>query len=177
MKIIFFRYIIKPLIRLIPLLKLNSLKRFVYNNLGYEISPNVVISSSSELLGNIHIIIKGNTFIGHRTIIMGGGNGDISIGSDCDISSNVTIVSGTHEIDMINVRSAGKGIGKKIIIENGVWIGCGAIILGGVKIGFKSIIGAGAVVTRDIPPYSIAVGSPAKIIKTWNNEKKCWDKK
>jgi len=174
-KVVFFRYIVKPFIRLIPLLKGNYIKRFVYNNLGYDIYPSVVISSNAELLGNIRIIIKNNTFIGHRAVITGGGNGDITIGSNCDISSYVRIVSGTHEIDMFNIRTAGRGIGKTIIIEDGVWIGCGAIILGGVRIGFKSIIGAGAVVTKDIPPYSIATGSPAKVIKRWDALTNNWD--
>jgi len=171
----FIRYFIKPFILLIPLLKGNAVKRFIYNNLGYQISPNVIISSNADLLGNIKISIRDNTFIGHRTLIMGGGDGDIEIGTNCDISSCVKIISGTHEIDMLNIRSAGTGIGKKIIIEDGVWIGCNAVIIGGVRIGFKSIIGAGAVVTRDIPPYSIAVGSPAKVIKSWNVEKNNWN--
>ena len=52
-----------------------------------------------------------------------------------------------------------------IVIGDYVWIGGGAIILPGVTIGEGSIIGAGSVVSRDIPPYSVAIGSPAKVIK------------
>ena len=53
-----------------------------------------------------------------------------------------------------------------IVIEDYVWIGGRANIMAGVTIGKGSVIGAGAVVTRDIPPYSVAVGVPAKVIKT-----------
>ena len=54
---------------------------------------------------------------------------------------------------------------KKTIVENDVWIGYGAIVLDGIKISNGAIIGAGSIVTKDIPPYAIAVGIPAKIIK------------
>jgi acetyltransferase-like isoleucine patch superfamily enzyme len=52
-----------------------------------------------------------------------------------------------------------------IIIEDGVWIGANSIILSGVKIGAGAVIGAGSIVTKDIPPYSIAAGNPAKVVK------------
>lgn len=59
-----------------------------------------------------------------------------------------------------------------IHISDGAHIGIGAIIMPGVSIGKGAVIGAGAVVTRDIPPYAVAVGSPAKIIKTFEKEDK-----
>ena len=63
-----------------------------------------------------------------------------------------------------------------IKIEKNVWIGELCCILQGVTIGEGSIIGAMSVVTKDIPPYTIAVGSPAKLIKRYNFENKKWDK-
>jgi acetyltransferase-like isoleucine patch superfamily enzyme len=62
-------------------------------------------------------------------------------------------------------------------IEKGCWIGEKVIILPGVNIGERSIIGAGSVVTKSIPAYSIAVGNPARVIKTWNKDSKQWVKK
>jgi acetyltransferase-like isoleucine patch superfamily enzyme len=62
-----------------------------------------------------------------------------------------------------------------VIIENNVWIGQSVSILKGVKIGFGSIIGANSVVTKEIPPYSIAVGIPAKVVKTYNLETMKWE--
>jgi acetyltransferase-like isoleucine patch superfamily enzyme len=69
---------------------------------------------------------------------------------------------------MLNVRSAGNNIGLDITIKDGVWVGFGTLILPGVTIGEKAIIGAGSVVTKDIPAYTIAVGIPCKPIKKWN---------
>lgn len=63
---------------------------------------------------------------------------------------------------------------KPVKIGDNVWIGEGVIVLPGVSIGFGSIIGAHAVVTRDIPEKCIAVGSPAKVIKHYDDEKKQW---
>jgi chloramphenicol O-acetyltransferase type B len=59
----------------------------------------------------------------------------------------------------------GKGVNSKVIIEDDVWIGYGAIIMSGVKIRRGSIIAAGSVVTKDVEPYSIVGGNPAKLIK------------
>lgn len=58
---------------------------------------------------------------------------------------------------------------KKVIIKDGAHIGIGAIIMPGVTIGEGAVIGAGSVVTKDVPPYSVAVGSPSKVIKTFNS--------
>lgn len=160
------KVILLKFISLLPSLRCNNVKRIIYNFLGYNISEEVIISSSFKIMGNIKVEIGSHTFMGHETTIIGG-DSEVIIGSYCDISSMVKIVSGTHELDMIGNRTAGKGIGKDIIIEDGVWIGFGALILPGVRIGKKAVIGAGSVVTRDIPSYSIAVGNPCKVIKSF----------
>lgn len=64
-----------------------------------------------------------------------------------------------------NLRESDLGQ-KEVIIEDDVWIGLNSIILPGVRIGKSSIIGAGSIVTKDIPPFSIAIGNPAKVIKS-----------
>lgn len=84
---------------------------------------------------------------------------------------NVTIYTGDHPTNVIgkhiceitdnDKKSLGGGYDKDVIIESGCWIGTRAIILKGVTVGKGSVIGAGAVVTKDIPPYSIYVGVPA----------------
>jgi acetyltransferase-like isoleucine patch superfamily enzyme len=63
-----------------------------------------------------------------------------------------------------------------VIIEDEVWIGNGACILPNVTIGKHSIIGSNAVVTKDIPPYCVAAGVPAKIIKQYNPQTEKWEK-
>ena len=81
---------------------------------------------------------------------------------------NVTIYTGDHPTDRIGKHicditdvEKGDGYDKDVVIESGCWIGTRAIILKGVTIGKGSIIGAGAVVTKDVPPYSVYVGVPA----------------
>ena len=93
--------------------------------------------------------------------------GEISIGDDVSIAHNVSILSFEHDFsDKSKPIKDAQCIGKKITIEDNVWIGAGAKILGGTTIGKGSVIGAGAVVTKNIPPGSVAVGVPAKVIKT-----------
>lgn len=64
---------------------------------------------------------------------------------------------------------------KDVTIGAGVWLGQRVCILPGVTVGAHSIVGANSVVTHDIPPYCIAVGAPARVIKKWNSDRKCWD--
>lgn len=93
--------------------------------------------------------------------------GEIHIGDDTMIASNVLITTENHGIDSAAVpyRLQKIVIGDVWIGKN-CWIGEKSIILPGVKIGDNSIIGAGSVVTRSIPKNSLAVGSPARVIKT-----------
>lgn len=96
------------------------------------------------------------------------GNGGVNIGEDVHIASHTVIVASEHIYEKLgrpdfSVEMRGQGIR----IENSVWIGAQAVILDGVTIGTGSVIGAGAVVTKDIPPYAIAVGVPARVIKKW----------
>lgn len=160
--------IIHPLIRIIlsilPLIRLPKVNVFLNRILGYQLDNSVRIYSSVQIRGNIKVKIGANTFIGHETFITGG-LANVIIGENCDISDRVGIVCGTHEIDPTGVRSAGKGIGKDIIIGNGVWIGYGSIILPGVTIGDKAIIAAGSVVNKDVAPRTIVGGNPMKIIR------------
>jgi maltose O-acetyltransferase len=84
------------------------------------------------------------------------------------IGSGVHIMAGTHEVDetsdvpiIMQTR-----ISKGIVIQDNVWIGTGARILDGVRIGENTIVGAGSVVSRDVPANSMVLGNPARVIKT-----------
>lgn len=101
--------------------------------------------------------------------------GDISIGDNVLIASNVFIVDFNHGINPMTDSYLDNPLDvSRVKIENGVWIGNSVIILPGVTIGRKSIIGAGSVVTKSIPEYSIAVGNPAKVIKQYDIKKQEW---
>ncbi len=91
-------------------------------------------------------------------------SGKITIGNNVFIAPNVCIVTEEHAMD-VEQRLQGLEYTHPVTIEDNVWICTGAIILPGVTIGANSVIGAGSVVTKDIPPKSLAVGNPCKVIR------------
>jgi acetyltransferase-like isoleucine patch superfamily enzyme len=97
------------------------------------------------------------------------GNGNVSIGSKTRIATQTVIVSQNHIFTNLSIPIMEQGLSTKgIKIGSDVWIGAGVKVLDGVNIGNGSVIGAGAVVTSEIPPYSIAVGVPAKVVSKRN---------
>jgi len=137
------------------------------SNINYHVniySPMKILTSSKKAI----IIIGENTRI-HGSCIHA--REKISIGQNCLIAANCQIFdSSGHNLNFDNVenRINTRGSTKPIIIEDCVWIGTGSIILPGVKIGYGSVIAAGCVVNKNIPPMSIAGGNPVQIIKTYN---------
>lgn len=94
------------------------------------------------------------------------GHGGLEIGSMVRIAAHVVIIPASHEIERIDLPIMQQGIiSKKTIIKDNVWIGSGAKILGGVTINKGAVVGANAVVTRDVPENAIVAGVPAKIIR------------
>lgn len=89
---------------------------------------------------------------------------DIRIGANCQLGPNIQLLTPIHPLEP-GPRREGWEAAQPITIGDNVWIGGGAIIMPGVTIGEDSVIGAGSVVTRDIPVRSLAVGSPAKVIR------------
>ena len=92
-------------------------------------------------------------------------SGKITIGDNVFIAPNVCIITEEHAMDT-KQRLAGLEYTHPVTIGDNVWICAGAIVLPGVTIGANSVIGAGSVVTKDIPPNSLAVGNPCKVIRT-----------
>lgn len=86
-------------------------------------------------------------------------HGVIQIGNDFLAASGLTLVSGSHDVLSL------KPFAEKILIGDRVWCGVNVTILSNVSIGDDVVIGAGSIVTKDIPSNSIAVGAPAKVIK------------
>ncbi len=94
------------------------------------------------------------------------GNGHVELGNDVLLGPRVSINTVSHHAESVDVSINSQGIyTDPVIIEDDVWIGMHAVILQGVRIGRGSIIGAGTLVNSDIPPYSVAIGVPAKVIR------------
>ncbi|MBQ8707327.1 MAG: hypothetical protein IJ523_04515 [Succinivibrionaceae bacterium] len=106
-----------------------------------------------------HVSIAEDTFINHTLTMMSAGG--ITIGKGCFIGPRVTMVTDNHDPKNPVLMSC-----KEIVLEDHVWIGTNVTIVPGVRIGEHAIIAAGAVVTRDVPAWTVVAGVPAKPIKT-----------
>lgn len=128
---------------------------------GTNIRPTVFIREPRN------IIIGNYTRLNHNTMIIGGHDkAKVIIGNNVLTGPNVCFFASNHNYEDPNIPITDQGYYEAdIIVEDDVWIGANSVITAGVTIGKGSIIGAGSVVTKDIPPYSIAGGCPAKIIK------------
>ena len=103
--------------------------------------------------------IGDGTFLNRNTEIVS--LGSVTVGRDCKIARDVIVMdSDQHELP------GGGLVVAPVVIEDRVWIGARAMVLKGVRIGHDSVIGAGAIVTKNVPPFSVAVGQPARVIRT-----------
>lgn len=154
-------------------ISINALIRYDYPE-DIEIGKGVYIGDFSLLAAKAEhkeqrdskIRIGNNAFIGESNNIRATG-GNIYIGNDCNISQHCSLIASNHSIKKgQNIKSQPWDKSKTgITIHDDVWIGANSVILPGVTIGKGAVIGAGSVVTHNIPEYAIAVGCPAQIIK------------
>ncbi len=107
-----------------------------------------------------HIVIGDRTFVNFGLVALDVAS--ITIGDDCQIGPNVQLLTPIHPLDPEARRNKWEQAAP-ITIENNVWLGGGVIVLPGVTVGENSVIGAGSVVSRDVPANVVAVGSPARI--------------
>ena len=108
------------------------------------------------------VLIGDHTRIGlHNTII-----GPVTIGNHVNLAQGITITALNHNFSDTSLRIDEQGITtRQVTIADDVWIGANAVVLPGVTIGSHSVVAAGAVVNKDVPPGHIVAGVPAKIIK------------
>lgn len=159
-----------------------------YRGIGLRIGANVRLAVGSLIDvwdKDIWLNIGDNVFVGENSVISGGVeigrdssiNSNVSIiasrpsririGVDCLIGQNVVIRADDHRFETRAqpIKNQGK-VGGDIAIGDDCWLGANAIILKGVSLEAHSVVGAGAVVTKNFPAYSVVVGNPAKLLKT-----------
>lgn len=131
----------------------------VVNHGGKIITDNIQLYPGVRLeVGKDAIIRIGKgTYLNRNTVVVA--DTSVDIGRSCRISWDVVLMDTDQHKVFENVPMS-----KPIIIEDNVWIGCRCIILKGVRIGTSAIIAAGAVVTKDIPPNTVAGGVPARVL-------------
>ena len=130
-----------------------------------RIREHVWIQATSTLDNpGVGLRIGEGTYIGPRTML--GAGGGITIGRQVTVGAAVHVLAENHEFGGADVPINAQGVTRRgIVIEDDVWIGNAAIVLDGVRIGRGAVIGAGAVVTRDVAAESVAVGNPARVIR------------
>lgn len=150
-----------------------------------KLGSNCAINASVYFCGTNSIIIGNDTDIRHYAILSPGhgfisvgnnssigafnyidGNGGVEIGNNVRIAPHCSIYSANHVFSRPDCTISSQGLMYgKVTIGDDVWIGANTTILAGVKIGMGSVIAAGAVVNRDVEPYSVIAGVPGKMVK------------
>lgn len=184
---------------LIGFLKVNFMYKGVKTNGYVKVSgiPILILKNGGEIIFGKNVTLKSNNTsyhlnmhspvkimvdrksalieIGDNTRINGScihAFQKITIGRNCLIAANCQIFdSNGHDLSFPDVtnRINSRGGAREIIIEDNVWIGANCIILPGVRIGYGSVIAAGSVVIKEIPPMCVAGGNPAEVVKYYNN--------
>ena len=133
-------------------------------NCNYRGFSSVFMSPEKIVLGN-------NVYLGKNTEIDAAG--EVEIGNGVIFGPEVCIYSRSHNFDSEDLEALpfdNKFLTAKVVIKDFVWIGRRVIVLPGVTIGKGAIIGAGAVVSKNVPDFGIAVGNPAKVVRYRNQE-------
>ena len=143
----------------------------VFHPENISIGNGVYIGHQTILKGyyNSKLIIDDGTWIGQQCFFHGAGN--LQIGKNVGIGPGVKIITSYHsEEGIIKPVLHSKILFEQVTVDDDSDLGVGSIVLPGVKIGKGVVVGAGAVVTKDVPDYAVVIGSPARIIKYRNQE-------
>jgi acetyltransferase-like isoleucine patch superfamily enzyme len=121
-------------------------------------------------MGAVHIGAR--TFIGISNVLIG----PLQIGNDVIVAQHVVFSGLNHTYTDVNrpIKDQPTSFAE-IVVEDEVWIGANAVITAGVRVGKHSVVAGGSVVTKDVPPYSIVGGNPARVLKQYNAETKQWE--
>jgi maltose O-acetyltransferase len=127
------------------------------------IGENTVVLPPFACDYGYNIRLGQNVFVNYRCVFLDCAL--IEIGDDVLIGPAVQLYTAQHPIDP-DIRRSGLESARPIRIGHDVWIGGGAVVLPGVTIGARSVVGAGSVVVHDVPPGTVVAGNPARIVKT-----------
>ncbi len=130
--------------------------------IGKRVDESFILIPPFYTAGGDEIRVGKNVFVNQNCTFYDLGGLDIA--DDVMIGPNVSIITASHPLEPSRRRSV--TIGKPILIEKNVWIAAGATIIGGVTVGENSVIAAGSVVTKDVPPNTLVGGNPARVIRS-----------
>jgi maltose O-acetyltransferase len=142
-----------------------NIKRWIDRFLGLilRLTPNPF--HVAELWRKIGVKIGDGTCV-YRNVILTDGEGLIHIGKNCVLTGCTILAHDASTNRLLGLKYGETSITQQVIIEDDCFIGYGSIVLMGVRVGKGSIVGAGAIVTRDVPPNSVVAGNPARVVCT-----------
>ena len=152
------------ILHFIGYLPFHCIRRFFYRLAGIKIGKGSAIHMGARFYDPRNIVIGDDSILGEGIVL--DGRAQLTIGNHVDIASGVMIYNSEHDTENEYFQAEN----KPVIIEDYAFIGPRAIILPGIKIGKGAIVAAGAVVTKEVAPYAIVGGVPAKIIGERKNK-------
>lgn len=138
-----------------------ALVHHLRNLLGH-LGPDAIVKPSLRCDYGTNISIGARTFVNYDCVLLDCNT--IAIGEEVQIGPGVHIYTATHPLDAQKRRSGWESA-DPVVIGDGVWLGGGSIVCPGVTIGENTVVGAGSVVTRDLPPNVLAVGNPCRVLR------------
>jgi acetyltransferase-like isoleucine patch superfamily enzyme len=133
------------------------LRLYLYRKIGMKVGSDCVIRRGITIESPDRLMVGDGSFLGRANLHCTGG---ISIGKNVNVADGVAMITAKHDINSPRFEA----LYEPIVVEDWCWIATNAIIIGGVRVGEGAVVAAGAVVTKDVPPYSVVGGNPAIII-------------
>ncbi|WP_320065378.1 acyltransferase [Micromonospora sp. RTGN7] len=151
--------VLRTVTRLTPATRWYPLRRALLAAQGFDVHPTAQVTASACFLIR-DVSIGAESFVGHHFQVYGGSASRLTIGERCAVGPDVRVFAGTHEMADSRCR-AGAARSTEVTVEDGCWIGGGAVLVGPCRIGAGSVVAAGAIVRADVPPNSLYFGPRA----------------
>jgi acetyltransferase-like isoleucine patch superfamily enzyme len=146
------------MLKLIGKLPAHTMRRIFYRSAGVRLGSGAVIYGGAEIRAPRSVQIGANTIVGNDAIL--DGRAGIQIGAEVNLSGEVAIWTVQHDPQDANFGTKS----GSVVVHDRAWLSFRVTVLPGVTIGEGAVVAAGAVVTHDVPPYTIAAGIPARVI-------------
>jgi len=139
------------------------LRRYLLKGIAQQCGQDIIVKHNCYIGSGHGLVVGDRTQLGQNARI----DQAVRLGNDVVMGPDVVIMTNAHRFDAVDVpiNQQGNFPLAPVTIGNDVWLGTRVVVLPGVTIGDGAVIGAGSIVTKDIPPLSVAVGNPAKVLR------------
>ena len=137
-------------------------RRSILDELLGELGQDAEVMAPFECDYGYHITVGARTFINYGAVVLDGAS--VSIGADVQVGPGVQLLTALHPVDPVE-RRRGTETAKPVTIGDGAWLASGVIVCPGVNVGADTVVGAGSVVTKDLPAGHVCFGNPCRVIR------------